>query len=98
MLKIFKISFIRHPGKTCKYDGKEYKIGEYIQPKKPCRSCICTEKWTDEDGPGCSDVDCLAGIYAGKIRSGCIPIYFESKCCLSETYCGKFLIEIYNLI
>lgn len=80
---------VKEKSKTCKYAGKEYKIGNYIQTSNPCRSCICTEKWTDENGPGCSEVDCLNGIYARKIRSGCIPIYRENSCCFNEMYCDN---------
>jgi len=73
--------------KVCKYNGKEYKIGQYIQTSKPCKRCICTEEWTGENGPGCSEVDCLVGMYAPKIRKGCLPIYIENGCCLTEMYC-----------
>lgn len=75
--------------KTCYHNGVHYKIGQYIETSNPCKSCICTEQWRNEDGPGCSPVDCLTGIYADQIRSGCLPIYREKGCCAVEMYCDS---------
>ncbi|GFY63512.1 VWFC domain-containing protein [Trichonephila inaurata madagascariensis] len=69
--------------KTCGYGGKEYFKGQIIQSEDPCKSCLCTK-----DGVKCKKVNCLTGIHAQKIRKGCLPIYGEKSCCITEMYCG----------
>ncbi|CAL1282355.1 unnamed protein product [Larinioides sclopetarius] len=68
--------------KACNYNGSSYKIGQIILTEDPCKNCVCTE-----NGPHCKKVNCLTGIYAPQIREGCLPIYGEKGCCLSQMHC-----------
>ncbi|GFT23028.1 VWFC domain-containing protein [Nephila pilipes] len=69
--------------KKCRYGEREYFIGRIIQTENPCNSCLCTK-----EGVECKKVNCLTGIHAPKIRKGCLPIYGENSCCVTEMYCG----------
>ncbi|CAL1282354.1 unnamed protein product [Larinioides sclopetarius] len=70
--------------KACNYNGSSYKIGQIILTEDPCKNCVCTE-----NGPHCKKVNCLTGIYAPQIREGCLPIYGEKGCCLSQMHCEE---------
>lgn len=81
---------------TCTFDDRTYRLGESIYPKDyPCHKCICGEDFDGskvEDNPQCQIVNCGIEITNfSKIRKGCVPVYFENRCCPITYRCRKFI-------
>lgn len=83
---------------TCSFDNRIYRLGETIYPKDfPCHKCICGENFDGskvEDNPQCQIVDCGIEITNfNKIRKGCVPVYFENRCCPITYRCRKLILN-----
>lgn len=79
----------------CKYDGEIYLEGEKFYPEKEkCHSCICKANFdtsTIRDNPNCREIDCGIELrYFQELRNGCIPVYYEDRCCPTDWKCRKF--------
>ncbi|XP_035223213.1 von Willebrand factor C and EGF domain-containing protein-like [Stegodyphus dumicola] len=70
----------------CTYMGVSYKFGDIMKTKDPCKVCICSEQWSNEDE--CQNINCLEPIYGFHIRNGCLLIFQEDVCCFISIYCG----------
>lgn len=79
----------------CKYDGEIYLEGEKFYPEKErCHSCICNRDFDAEtpirNNTHCREIDC--GIELRnfqELRNGCIPVYYEDRCCPTDWKCRK---------
>lgn len=79
----------------CKYDDEIYLEGEKFYPlTEKCHSCICHEKFNGtyiRGNPHCREIDCsIELLYFRELRIGCIPIYYEDRCCPTDWKCRKF--------
>lgn len=79
----------------CKYDGEIYLEGEKFYPEKEkCWSCICKPGFNDSTiigNPNCREIDCGIELrYFQELRKGCIPIYYEDRCCPTDWKCRKY--------
>jgi len=73
---------------SCNVDGRSYKFGEKMYPKKnPCLVCLCQEGWDGTlDAPYCKEADCE--LYRStQLAAGCQPIYREDVCCPIDWIC-----------
>uniref|UniRef100_A0A336MYP2 CSON006945 protein n=1 Tax=Culicoides sonorensis TaxID=179676 RepID=A0A336MYP2_CULSO len=78
----------------CKYDGEIYLEGEKFYPEKEkCWSCICRKKFDTTKiigNPNCREIDCGIELrYFSELRRGCIPIYYEDRCCPTDWKCPE---------
>ncbi|XP_037802320.1 kielin/chordin-like protein isoform X2 [Penaeus monodon] len=73
----------------CSWGNKTYQIGDKMYfDDFPCQSCVCTPEFTSPTGPGCSKVDCgFEFRYTSRLADGCVPIFFEEKCCPIDWMC-----------
>ncbi|XP_042890911.1 kielin/chordin-like protein [Penaeus japonicus] len=73
----------------CSWGNKTYQIGDKMYFNDlPCQSCVCTSEFTSPTGPGCSKIDCgFEFRYTSRIAEGCVPIFFEEKCCPIDWMC-----------
>ena len=85
----FKCDTDRESLGTCSLDGKLYRHGEKIFPKKePCLACLCQAGWDGSlTAPACEPVDCGLGL-SSKLRRGCEPVYRDGECCPTDWICS----------
>ncbi|XP_069188444.1 uncharacterized protein [Procambarus clarkii] len=74
---------------TCVWNNRTYLEGDRMYFEDyPCHQCICSPAFTDPNGPLCFKVNCgLDFRYTSKYTEGCVPIYFEDKCCPIDWLC-----------
>ncbi|XP_054162503.1 kielin/chordin-like protein [Oppia nitens] len=76
----------------CLYHQKEYRLGETIYLKEdPCLQCTCTKDWNprspiNNSTGNCQPVKCYMDSNE-KFRAGCVPIYYENRCCPIDYHC-----------
>lgn len=78
----------------CKFEGEIYLEGEKFYPEKEkCFSCICREGFDGSSirgNPHCREIDCGIELrYFKELRNGCIPVYYEDRCCPTDWKCRK---------
>nr|XP_027222420.1 kielin/chordin-like protein isoform X3 [Penaeus vannamei] len=73
----------------CSWGNKTYQIGDKMYfDDFQCQSCVCTPEFTSPTGPGCSKIDCgFEFRYTSRLADGCVPIFFEDKCCSIDWLC-----------
>ncbi|XP_069957540.1 kielin/chordin-like protein isoform X2 [Cherax quadricarinatus] len=74
---------------TCVWNNKTYLAGDKMYfDDFPCQKCICSPAFTRPDGPLCTKENCGFDFrYTSKFAEGCVPIYFEEKCCPVDWLC-----------
>lgn len=87
----------------CKYDGEIYLEGEKFYPEsEKCWSCICKPDFNTSmiiGNPNCTEIDC--GIELRnfqELRKGCIPIYYEDRCCPTDWKCREYFCIYFTLL
>lgn len=60
-----------------------------------CHNCLCTENFNNltavEQNSDCRKINCGIGLKINSIKSGCVPVYYNSPtCCPIEYKCRKF--------
>jgi len=78
----------------CKYDDEIYLEGEKFYPEKEkCFSCICHADFDGSQIRGnkyCREIDCGIELrFFNELRNGCIPIYYEDRCCPTDWKCPE---------
>ncbi|XP_042235106.1 kielin/chordin-like protein isoform X4 [Homarus americanus] len=74
---------------TCIWNNKTYLEGDQMFfDDLPCQECVCSPDFTDPHGLGCSRITCgLEFGNAYEYSQGCVPIYFEERCCSIDWLC-----------
>lgn len=87
----------------CKYDGEIYLEGEKFYPEsEKCWSCICKPDFNTSmiiGNPNCTEIDC--GIELRnfqELRKGCIPIYYEDRCCPTDWKCREYFCIYFTFL
>lgn len=85
---------------VCYLDGTRYHKGQLMWPKNDrCFSCLCDEGFDNSTAIStnghCQEVDCSIDLsHLSKIRSGCVPVYYDvPTCCPITTKCRKWAME-----
>lgn len=73
----------------CTSEGFDYFLQDKILfSSNPCKQCICTPEFTDENGPGCTNIDCgITYRDRAQLLDGCTPLYTSDACCPIDWIC-----------
>jgi len=73
----------------CHVNGSSYENGQTILTLDPCKSCICVDGFTDENGPGCRETHCVFD----PPRHDCVPVFDSNVCCPIKYECPPDDVE-----
>lgn len=71
---------------TCEFEGKTYREGERMFPKKYCYKCFCGKNFNSQtpvpENRNCFKIDCgIALTKTRRLSEGCIPVYIKTDDC-----------------